>query len=157
VIAVISTAGSVTDSVRRALHRDERGQAISVMAVGLVAALIMMAGLVVDGGQKATAVSRAESVAAGAARAAADAGAAGTLDPGTDGGLATDRARRAAEAYLRSADIGAGLTVHGSARVSGDRVVVSTRTRVSTIFLSVIGIDHLDGMGQATARVVPAR
>jgi Flp pilus assembly protein TadG len=141
----------------RAQPRGERGQAISVMMLAVVAALIMIAGLVVDGGQKATAISRAESVAAGAARAAADAGAAGTLDAGRDGALAVDRGRAAALAYLDGSSIGSGPQIDGTVQVTGDHVVVSTHVRVSTIFLSVIGIDQLQGDGQATARVVGSR
>lgn len=137
--------------------RTDRGQAISVMMVGVIAALLMVAGLVIDGGQKATATSRAESVAAGAARAAADAGAAGTLDPGGDGRLAGARAQDAARAYLDAASTGPGPAIDGTVQVVGDRVVVSTRVQVTTIFLSVIGIDRVVGSGQATAEVVPAR
>ena len=45
-----------------ALERDERGQSVSVFVTVVFAALIMTAGLVIDGGQKITAASRAESV-----------------------------------------------------------------------------------------------
>ncbi len=137
--------------------RNERGQAISVMMIGVTAALLMVAGLVIDGGQKATAISRAESVAAGAARAAADAGAAGTLDPAGSRRLAVARARDAARTYLDGASAEQGSAITGAVRVDGDRVLVSTRVQVTTIFLSVIGIDRLVGTGTATAEVVPAR
>lgn len=47
--------------------RDERGQSVSVFVTVVFAAMIMTAGLVIDGGQKITAASRAETAAAGAA------------------------------------------------------------------------------------------
>ena len=53
---------------------DERGQSVSVFITVVFAALIMTAGLVIDGGQKIAAASRAETAAAGAARAATNAG-----------------------------------------------------------------------------------
>lgn len=133
----------------------ELGQAISVLMLGVVAALIMIAGLVIDGGQKAAAISRAESAAAGAARAAANAGAGGTLGSGGKGTVAAAEARAAAQTYLKSAAIGPGPTLSGTVSVHGREVRVRTRATVSTIFLSVIGIDTLTGTGEATAQVVP--
>ena len=129
----------------------ERGQTVSVMVLGFVAALIMVAGLVVDGGQKAAAMNRAETLAAGAARAAANAGAGGTLGSATDQTLAAERARTAAKGYLAAAGGGISSTV----RVNGDEVVVRTQIRVHTIFLSLIRINTLRATGAATAKVVP--
>jgi hypothetical protein len=136
--------------------RDQRGQAVSVMMLGVFAALILVAGLVIDGGQKASAISRAETVAAGAARAAVNAGAGGTLDAGTDQALGVSRARRAAQDYL-DASAQQGESLHGTVTVSGARVRVHTRVEVATVFLSVIGIDRLHATGQASARIVPNR
>lgn len=137
-------------------QRGERGQAISVLVLGVVAVLITVAGLVIDGGQKASAISRAESAAAGAARAAANAGAGGTL--GMDGHreVAAAQAKAAARTYLRGADLGDGPKINGTVTVHGNEVHVHTTVTVSTIFLSVIGIDTLAATGDATARVVPA-
>jgi hypothetical protein len=136
--------------------RDQRGQAISVMMLGVFAALMLVAGLVIDGGQKASAISRAETVAAGAARAAVNAGAGGTLGTGTDQPLGVSRARRAAQDYL-DASAQKGESLHGTVTVSGTRVRVHTTVEVTTVFLSVIGIDRLRGTGQASARIVPNR
>ncbi|WP_157683462.1 hypothetical protein [Microlunatus soli] len=133
----------------------ERGQAISVLAMGIVAMLIMVAGLVIDGGQKAAAISRAESAAAGAARAAANAGAGGTLGTGGDRSVAISRARTAALNYLRGVGGGTGPRVSGTVTVDGAEVHVHTSVTVTTIFLSLIGIDTLSAAGDATARVVP--
>ncbi|HEY9290526.1 MAG TPA: pilus assembly protein TadE [Microlunatus sp.] len=149
------TLGGLLSGPRRA-QPDQRGQALSVFVLVATAAIILVAGLVVDGGQKAMAVSRAESVAAGAARAAANAGAGGTLAAGRSGEVASSAARTAAQDYLAGAALGAGPTVHGSVDIRGPLVTVTTSATVQTIFLSVIGIDTLTGSGQATARVVPA-
>ena len=130
----------------------ERGQAVSVMVLGFVAALIMVAGLVVDGGQKAAAMNRAETLAAGAARAAANAGAGGTLGSGAGGTVAAEQARVAAKAYLAAA----GGDVSSRVRINGGQVDVHTEIQVHTIFLSLIHINTLPATGEATARVVPS-
>jgi hypothetical protein len=136
-------------------RQDERGQAVSVMVLGFVAALIMVAGLVIDGGQKAAAISRAETLAAGAARAAANAGAGATLGSGQDARLASAQARRAATTYLAAAST-TGDRVRGMVSVRGTTVNVRTDVTVNTIFLSLIGITTLRASGDATARMVPA-
>jgi hypothetical protein len=136
-------------------RQDERGQAVSVMVLGFVAALIMVAGLVIDGGQKAAAISRAETLAAGAARAAANAGAGATLGSGQDARLASAQARRAATTYLAAAST-TGDRVRGTVSVRDTTVNVRTDVTVNTIFLSLIGITTLRASGDATARMVPA-
>lgn len=133
----------------------DRGQAVSIMVLGFMAALIMVAGLVVDGGQKAAAMNRAETLASGAARAAANAAAGGTLGAGNDDVSAAEQARRAARNYLNAAAADGGR-VQGSVRIDGTRVVVHTEIQVPTIFLSLIHIDTLRATGDATAQVVPA-
>lgn len=136
-------------------HHDQRGQAISLYVLGVISALFVMAGLVVDGGQKAQAISRAESMAAGAARAAANAGAGSTVAPGSSGGLQTGAARQAAQDYLAASTGDGQPAVTGSVTVTDSRVVVTTTTSAPTVFLSLIGIDRVDGTGAATAQVVP--
>ena len=64
--------------------RDERGLSVSPFVAVIFAALIMTTGLVIDGGQKVAAASRAETAAAGASRAAGNAAATqelGARDP----------------------------------------------------------------------------
>lgn len=136
-------------------RRDQRGYAVSVIMLGVVAALILVAGLVIDGGQKATAASRAETVAAGAARAAVNAGVTGTLAGDADPSLSSRQARAAAQDYLAAAD-GTGR-LRGWVDISGDRVIVRTEVTVDTIFLSIITIDQLHAHGEATARLVATR
>lgn len=125
--------------------RDERGQSVSVFATVVFAALIMTAGLVIDGGQKIAAASRAESSAAGAARAAANAGVTQTLA----GASAGDASLRAARAFLAGQP-----DVTGSASVSNGIVTVHTRASERTLFLSLIGIDSVSATGTASANSV---
>lgn len=125
--------------------RDERGQSVSVFVTVVFAALIMTAGLVIDGGQKITAASRAEAAAAGAARAAANAGVTQTIA----GRSSADASLRAATAFL-----GGQPGVTGHASVSGGVVTVRTRASERTIFLALIGIDSVSATGHAVSNAV---
>jgi hypothetical protein len=125
--------------------RDERGQSISLFVLVIMSALIMTTGLVIDGGQKITATSRAESAAAGAGRAAGNAAATQQLG-GED---ATSAAVLAAKTYLAGQP-----GVHGTISVANGVVVVTTSTEEPTIFLSVIGIGSIVGRGSARANIV---
>lgn len=127
------------------LERDERGQSVSVFVTVVFAALIMTAGLVIDGGQKITAASRAETAAAGAARAATNAGVTQSLA----GSSPADASLRAARAFLAGQP-----GVSGSASVSNGVVTVRTRATERTLFLSLIGIDAVSATGTARANAV---
>lgn len=129
------------------MEESERGASLSVLVLLWVFAILIMAGLVVDGGQKVTAARRAESVAAGAARAAADAGATARLAGRTDPGASLLAARR----YL---DGSPGVT--GRAYVAGGVVRVETESVGSTIFLSLLGIGEVRGVAAAEADLVRA-
>ncbi len=129
-------------------ERPARGQSLSVFVVVIMAALILVAGLVVDGGQKAAAVSRAESVAAAAARAGSEAGATSSVAGEVDAGTAQAAARN----YLQSSP---GVT--GSVAIVGGQVRVHTEVSVDTLFLSVLGIDTLTGRGDAESELVGSR
>lgn len=113
------------------------------MAVVAVA-LLLMAGLVVDGGAKVAGDRRAEAVAARAARAGADA-AASMHAAGAEG---TPAAHRAARDVLERAGVA------GEVTVSGDRVRVNTSITVKVTFLSLIGVDALSASGSAEATSV---
>lgn len=125
---------------------DERGQSVSVFAIGVMAAMVLTAGLVIDGGQKVAASSRAETAASGAARAAGNAAATQELAGGEIAGAAVTAAR----GYLAGhPDVG------GSASVAAGIVTVRTDATEPTIFLSAIGIDSVRATGQAEANIVP--
>ena len=126
--------------------RNERGQSISLFVLVIMSALIMTTGLVIDGGQKITATSRAESAAAGASRAAGNA--AGTQQLGGEDPAVA--AVLAAKAYLAGEP-----GVQGTVSIANGVVVVTTNAQEPTIFLSVIGIGSVVGRGSARASIVP--
>lgn len=127
----------------------DRGAVTLFVAIAMVG-LMVLAGLVVDGGAKVRAAQRADRVAAEAARAAGQAIDLATVLEGSD--LSVDRraALRAAEAYLASAG------VDGSARVidRGSGISVSTTTSAPTVFLGLIGVPRLTVEGAAQVSLV---
>lgn len=127
------------------MRRDERGQAVSVFVIVVVAAMIITVGLVVDGGQQISAATRAEVAAAGAARAATDASATYALAGRSGAGPAV----LAARAHLAGSP---GAT--GSVAVSGGVVTVQTSTTEPTVFLRAIGIPSVRATGSASAVLV---
>ena len=133
-------------TTRATPSRDERGLSITPFIAVIFAALIMTVGLVVDGGQKVAAASRAETAAAGAGRAAGNAAA--TQELGARDPVAA--AILAARTYLAGQP---GVT--GSVTVSGGVVTVNTSATEPTIFLGIVGIDAVTGTGSAQANIVP--
>lgn len=121
-------------------RRDTRGVSLSTFAVVVFAALIMVAGLVIDGGQKVTATRRAEAIAASAARAGADAGSTGSI---AGSGLGA-RSVTVAQNYLDGTP-----GVSGSAKINGGRVIVTVDVTQPTIFLSLLGITTVTGHGES--------
>ena len=131
---------------QRVPARDERGLSITPFVAVIFAALIMTAGLVIDGGQKVAAASRAETAAAGAGRAAGNAAATQELGAGDPVGAAIAAARN----YLAGQP-----GVSGLVSVSAGVIEVRTQATEPTILLSVIGIDAVTGTGRAQANIVP--
>ena len=124
--------------------RDERGQALSTFVAASLLGLLLMCGLVVDGGAQAHAATRAQTAASLAARTAVDTTATArlagqTADPG--------RAIAAARAVLAQHE------VEGDIVLRAGQVEVRTTTRVRTVFLSLIGITTLAASGSATAEL----
>ncbi|OYO22199.1 pilus assembly protein TadE [Enemella dayhoffiae] len=117
------------------------------MVLFWVLALLVLAGLVVDGGQQVTATRRAEAVAAGAARAATDAAAPARVAGRTDPGAALSAANR----YLAASG-----PVSGTAELEGTAVRVRTSQRAPTIFLALLGIGEVRGSATARAELVRA-
>src|ERR687893_627322 len=126
--------------------RDERGLSMNPFIAVIFAALIMTVVLVVDGGQRVAAASRAETAAAGASRAAGNAAA--TQELGARDPVAA--ATLAARTYIAGQP---GVT--GSATVVGGIVTVRTTATELTIFLAIVGIDAVTGTGSAEASIVP--
>lgn len=127
-------------------RRDQRGQSLSAFVVVVLTALFGVAGLVVDGGAKSAAKAEAESVAAHAARAAADASA---RYRATGSPIDVGAVQAAGAQVLADRDIdGEVLIVDGA-------VHVTTTTTSRTVFLSLIGINTLTATGDATAVLHP--
>ncbi|WP_232548002.1 hypothetical protein [Propioniciclava soli] len=122
----------------------ERGHAMSSFVSVVVVALILVAGLVVDGGAKANAARAAESGAAQAARAAVDAGATARAGGAGNG---VEAARAAAEQELAERGLA------GTVSIRDGRVRVETSTSAPTVFLSLIGVDVLAASGSAEAEL----
>lgn len=124
----------------------ERGS-ITITVIGMVIALMMAIGLVVDGGGKLRAIEQANAAAAQAARIAvqqldlAQAQGAGAAD------FDTAAATTAAQQALAAQDAA------GTVSIVGDEVTVTTTVTYDTALLSIIGINQLTGEGAATARV----
>ncbi|WP_460742021.1 pilus assembly protein TadE [Mariniluteicoccus endophyticus] len=126
--------------------RDERGMSMSVMVTLWVMALVVIAGLAVDGGQRVHAARRAEGAASGAARAATDAAATSRLGGRTDPGVAV----LAARAHLTASGVAGSVEL--------DRGVVRVRTRVGapTIFLSIVGVREVSAGAYAESVLLRA-
>lgn len=127
----------------------EAGSVTVFVAISMLG-LLLLIGLVADGGAKLRATQRADSVAAEAARAGGQA-----LDvPRAVAGSAArvDRALaiEAASSYLQQSGH------QGTVTVSDDhaRLVVTVTDTAPTAFLSLIGISTMTVTGQAEARLV---
>lgn len=140
-ILVLATVGPAP---RRRTARDERGAAATGMVVALGVALLVVGGLVIDGGYTLGARREAMNQAEQAARAGSDALNEGSLRDGTvrvDPG----RAIAAANAYL--AKVGA----HGTVSVNGDEVTVTVTSQQDTKILSIVGVGSLPVEATASA------
>lgn len=141
VLVVLATIGQ---GRARRMARDERGAASTGMVVVLGVALLVVGGLVIDGGYTLGARREAMNQAEQAARAGSDALNEGSLRDGTvrvDPG----RAIAAANAYL------ARMGAHGSVSVNGDEVTVTVTSRQDTKILSIVGVGSLPVEATASA------
>ena len=127
----------------------DRGAVTIFLSIAVVG-LLVLAGLVVDGGAKVRAVQRADRVAAEAARAAGQAVDLREVLAGQELGVDRRAAIAAAEQYLRAAGI------EGTARVvqGGSGIAVTTTTSVPTVFLGLVGITSFRVRGGAEVALV---
>jgi hypothetical protein len=135
----------VTGTVRRLRPRGERGS-VTVFVVGVTVALIVLAGLVFDGGAILAGHREADAEAEGAARAGAEA-VASTAREGRSLGIDPGAAVAAVDRYL-------GAYGHrGTVTVVGDRVTVTVNFTVPMQVLTIVGITHraVTGIASATA------
>ena len=126
---------------RRLWREDGQGGGTSLMILTMIPALLIVFGLVIDGGAKAVALDRANRVAMEAART----GAQSISGPGDISAAAVNSA---AQAYL------AAEAVAGTVTVTGDRVDVHVNFAEPTKVLSIIGIDEWAVEGDGFAQVI---
>ncbi|TDT34224.1 pilus assembly protein TadE [Naumannella halotolerans] len=117
----------------------------SVLLASSMTMVVLLLGLVVDGGRQLAAQQRAEAIALQAARAGADAGAAGSLVGAFDAARAGHAARQAL------GDAG----VEGRVSVADARIRVVTEVSSPTVFLAAIGIGSVSAEGRAEAALLP--
>lgn len=128
-------------------RRSEAGQVTPFVAIVFLA-LLLCAGLVVDGGRILTARRQAADVAAGAARAGAQAVSIEDLRASNAQRLDVEGARAAALDYLAQT----GRT--GEVEVAGDTVTVRVRLSTSMVILGLAGMADKTVTGTGTARTV---
>ena len=128
----------------------ERGS-ISLFAVVLTVAMIVVIGLVVDGGAKIHAQQRAQSVAREAARAGGQAVTAAVAIRGDGAQADPYAARAAAQDYLAAAGLPGTVTVTG-----GTRLHVEASASYEPVFLSIVGVGTQHVTAHAEARLVRA-
>lgn len=127
----------------------QRGMSLSPFIAVLLPALLVMIGLVVDGGAQAAAANRAERVAAAAARAASDDTAAARL---AGGQLNVAHAITVAQQRV-AAETG----VSAQVSVQGGQILVRTKVVTATTMLNLIGINELTATGSAQAQLTADR
>lgn len=125
----------------------ERGS-VTVLVAVLTMALLLVGGLVVDGGFALTAQRRAFNEAEAAARAGAQAVDLDALRATGAVQLEPAAAAALAESYLAEAGRG------GTVQVDGDTVRVSVSFRQPMVILSAVGVGPLEIKGRGEARAV---
>ncbi|RHA43826.1 Tad domain-containing protein [Cellulomonas rhizosphaerae] len=133
----------------RRLDNDREAGSVSVFVIGLVVALMILAGLVVDGGRAINARAAATDDAEQAARAGAN-----QIDEGElrgDGRIVLDKpaARQAAADFLAARGYGRGDV---EVAVDGVTVSVGVGDDIKTSLLSLIMINSFHVTGSASAR-----
>lgn len=133
----------------RAVGDPERGSVTVFFAISALG-LLLLVGLVADGGAKLRATQRADATAAEAARAGGQALSLAEAVVGTHDRVDRSAAIRAAQSYLDATGAA------GSVSVSDDRtrLIVTVEESAPTVFLGLIGIDRLAVTGSARAVLV---
>lgn len=124
-------------------RNNERGS-VTLWAVIIITAVLVIMGLVVDGGAQLRAGQRADQVAREAARAA---GQAISGDPvlGRPGMVDVSRGRQAATQYLSASGVAGDISVDGAT------ITVTTSVVFTPVMLSAFGINSVTVRGSAVA------
>lgn len=132
--------------LRNRMRRNERGS-LTPGAVILVTGLLVMIGLVVDGGRHLNALDQAGDIASQAAHAAGQQLDVDRYGAGNGVGVNPQNAIAVAQDVLSAA----GAT--GSVTTDGDRIRITTSITKPTAFLSLAGITTVTGTGEAEVRL----
>lgn len=127
---------------------DERGSITVWLALSSFA-MIFLVGLAVDLGGQVHAHERAHDLAAQAARAGGEEVEGGPAIQGHQLVIDAVAARSAAQRYLDAAGVTGTVAI-----TDGDTITVTVQETYDAQFLGLIGINHLDVTGTATARLV---
>lgn len=128
--------------------RCDEGSATVFLSITVLGLLVLI-GLVVDGGAKIRGIQRADALAADAARVAGQRIVVPDAITGRDPTLDTGAATAAARAYLTAR----GVT--GTVTTTGTTVTVTVTDSTPTLFLGLVGIHTLTVTGRASATLVP--
>jgi Flp pilus assembly protein TadG len=129
----------------------DRGAA-TLFVIGLSTMLLVLSGLVVDGGMAINARAQAADVAEQAARAGAQEIDENVLRNSGNVVLDADAASDAAEGFLNESGFSAKPNADGTVTVNGDEVTVAVSRNYNTIMLGLIGIGEFTVSADATAR-----
>lgn len=132
----------------RGVDPEKGAGSITIIFAGLMVALVVLAGLIFDGGAKMQAIEHANAAAEHAARTA-------TQQINTSGAMSSGQVSLdAVGAVAAGNQVLATEGVQGMVSVVGDEVRVTTTATTPTSLLSIIGIHEVSGDGAATARVL---
>lgn len=134
-------------NIRRRLIAEDTGSAALFFAV-LAPALLVICGLVVDGGGKIWAKQRASTAASEAARAGGQAIVGSTAIRGQTPTIDSAAAVSAARNYLRAAGVTGTATITG-----GQTLTVTATASHQPLFLSMIGIGEMTVNSSSSARL----
>ena len=129
--------------------RQDEG-AVTIFVVIVASALLVFAGLVVDGAGKIRALQRADHVALEAARAGAQQIDIPNAAKGQNARIVPSQARTAANAYLSAAGMSGSVTLTNS----NQRVVVTTRETYDPVVLGIVGMGQQAMEGRAAVDLI---
>lgn len=130
---------------------DDEGSVTVFVAISVLG-LLMLVGLIVDGGAKLRATQRADAVAAEAARAAGQMIDLPSAVAGDGARANVAEAVAAAARYLDMVGAGGQVTVSDD----GQHILVTATLESPSVFLAVVGIPTLSVSGKAEVRLVHA-
>lgn len=137
------------NALRKAPSQHSERGSISLFAVVVTIGLIVVIGLVVDGGGKIHAQQRAQTAAREAARAGGQAIIPGVAIRGQGAVVDTGPARVAAQNYLAAAGVTGTVSIQG-----GNTIVVQTSETYRPTFLSIVGVGTQTVTGSAEAQIM---